>query len=227
MGLSEIAPPSASVSCVHSCLPRCSEERSSWLASKDSPSDAAAFGPDLPRSGLVPPLPFLPASAVCSAGHLSGLLHPETDHGVRQVSEPLCSALPSHRPSVSRPSRLPWSSSLPRSAGPAGSARPFPGVWSPCGGRLPLGHRRLPFRVALGSAAASTNARVPRGGLSRSLLGRWPRRKHLVHSLWRVTLRSLPLACSRARAVRFCLVRPRSLGICQANLISPLLPTPW
>jgi hypothetical protein len=45
-----------------------------------------AIGPELPPSGLVPPLPFLPASTVYSALHVSGLLHPETDHGVRHVS---------------------------------------------------------------------------------------------------------------------------------------------
>jgi hypothetical protein len=46
----------------------------------------ATFGPELPNSGLVPPLPFLPAATVCSTWHLSGLLHPETDPGVRHVS---------------------------------------------------------------------------------------------------------------------------------------------
>jgi hypothetical protein len=46
----------------------------------------AVIGPELPPSGLVPPLPFLPASTVYSALHVSGLLHPETDHGVRHVS---------------------------------------------------------------------------------------------------------------------------------------------
>jgi len=46
----------------------------------------ATFGPEMPPSGLVPPLPFLPAATVCSTWHFSGLLHPETDPGVRQVS---------------------------------------------------------------------------------------------------------------------------------------------
>ena len=37
-------------------------------------------------SELVPPLPFLPVSAVYSARRLAGLLHPAADHGVRLVS---------------------------------------------------------------------------------------------------------------------------------------------
>jgi hypothetical protein len=45
-----------------------------------------AFGPELPPSERVPSLPFLPASTVCSAWCVSGLLHPETDPGVRHVS---------------------------------------------------------------------------------------------------------------------------------------------
>ena len=45
-----------------------------------------SFGSKLPRSELVPPLPFLTTSAVCSAGHPAGLLHPATGHGVRRVS---------------------------------------------------------------------------------------------------------------------------------------------
>ena len=45
-----------------------------------------SFGSKLPRSELVPPLPFLSTSAVCSAGHPAGLLHPATGHGVRRVS---------------------------------------------------------------------------------------------------------------------------------------------
>jgi hypothetical protein len=49
---------------------------------------ASTFGPELPHSELVPPLSFLPTSAVCSAGYFSGLLHPVADHGVRHVSGP-------------------------------------------------------------------------------------------------------------------------------------------
>jgi hypothetical protein len=45
-----------------------------------------AFGLKLPHSKLVPPVSFLPTSAVCSTLHFSGLLHPETDHGVRHVA---------------------------------------------------------------------------------------------------------------------------------------------
>jgi len=48
-------------------------------------------------SELVPSLPFHPASTVCSALSLAGLLHPATDHGVRQVSN----SLPSY-PKVGR-----------------------------------------------------------------------------------------------------------------------------
>ena len=230
MGLSEIAPPSASVSRVHSCLLRCSEERSSWLASKDLPSDAAVFGPDLPRSGLVPPLPFLPASAACSAGHLSGLLHPETDHGVHQVSEPSCSARSVLCPLTSRSSRLPWTHRLHEVLAPNSSARPFPGVWSPCGALLPLGCLVLPFREALGCAAASASFRAPRGVLVVSLPWRGARRKHMVLSHWCDTLRSLPLVSSRALAGRSCLVGPRVLRmarrtwclLCGASLVTGL-----
>jgi len=45
-----------------------------------------SFGSDLPRSELVPPMPFLPASTVFSARQPAGLLHPAADHGVRHVS---------------------------------------------------------------------------------------------------------------------------------------------
>jgi hypothetical protein len=49
---------------------------------------AVAFGPELPRSGLVPPVSFFPTSTVCSAWYLAGLLRPAADHGVRHVSGP-------------------------------------------------------------------------------------------------------------------------------------------
>jgi hypothetical protein len=87
LGLSKFAPPSASAPGVHSHRLRCSEE----LLSGSSPRGftfqrGAGFGPGLPPPGLVPPLSFLPTAAVYSTWHLSGLLRPETDHGVRQVS---------------------------------------------------------------------------------------------------------------------------------------------
>jgi hypothetical protein len=44
------------------------------------------FGSDLPGSELVPPLPFLPASTVCSARRPAGLLRPAAGHGVRHIS---------------------------------------------------------------------------------------------------------------------------------------------
>jgi len=44
------------------------------------------FGPSSPGLGLVPLLPFLPASAAFSARRSAGLLHPAADHGVRQVA---------------------------------------------------------------------------------------------------------------------------------------------
>jgi hypothetical protein len=87
MGLSKFAPPSASVPGVHSWRRRCSEERLSGFFPREVPFQrGVAFGPELPRSGLVPPLSFLPTAAACSTWHFSGLLRPETDHGVRHVS---------------------------------------------------------------------------------------------------------------------------------------------
>jgi hypothetical protein len=44
------------------------------------------FGPKLPNSGRVPPLPFFPTTAVYSTRHPAGLLHPASGHGVRHVS---------------------------------------------------------------------------------------------------------------------------------------------
>jgi hypothetical protein len=68
-GSSKIAPPPVQMSCVHSRAGR-----------------GPSFGSKLPHSELVPPLPFLSTSAVYSAGHPAGLLHPATGHGVRHVS---------------------------------------------------------------------------------------------------------------------------------------------
>jgi hypothetical protein len=53
-----------------------------------------AFGPEMPPSGLVPSLPFLPAATVCSTSYLPGLLRPGADHGVRQVSASATTSVP-------------------------------------------------------------------------------------------------------------------------------------
>jgi hypothetical protein len=177
MGLSKFAPPSAGVPGVHSRRFRspegCPEGRSGELPPGPSPEGlavrrGAAFGPELPRSGLVPPLPFLPASAACSTWHFSGLLHPETDPGVRHVSgrgRPAWLASRSRRAAGAA-----WRlrSGLDRPRGLPGPARPRgPGAVPPEGGR------RWSRR---GEASA---------GLSASCLPRW-----------RITLRSFSLAGS-------------------------------
>jgi len=46
------------------------------------------FDMSVPTLTFVPPLPFLSASAAFSAHRAAGLLHPATDHGVRQVAGP-------------------------------------------------------------------------------------------------------------------------------------------
>lgn len=52
-----------------------------------TPADANTdLGTLLPRSAHVPPLSFLPTTAVYSASDLAGLLRPATGHGVRYVS---------------------------------------------------------------------------------------------------------------------------------------------
>jgi hypothetical protein len=71
-GCPRIAPPSTQSARVHS--------------RSDFGEEAPTFGSDLPRSELVPPLPFLPASTVFSARRPAGLLHPAADTGVRHVS---------------------------------------------------------------------------------------------------------------------------------------------
>jgi hypothetical protein len=68
-GSSKIASPPVQMPCVHSQVGR-----------------GPPFGPKQPCSGLVPPLPFFPASAVYSARHPAGLLRPASGHGVRHVS---------------------------------------------------------------------------------------------------------------------------------------------
>jgi hypothetical protein len=137
LGLSKFAPPSASVPGVHSRRRRCSEELLSGSFPREVPFQrGVAFGPELPHSGLVPPLSFLPTAAVCSTWHFSGLLHPETDHGVRQVSgiQVRCGQLP-----CSSGARAPFG------LGPAGAFRR-----SPCGGqrrRWSFGPRRAVLAV--------------------------------------------------------------------------------
>jgi len=54
----------------------------------------AAFGPEMPLSELVPPLPLLSAATVYSTSCLPGLLRPGADHGVRQVSASAASSVP-------------------------------------------------------------------------------------------------------------------------------------
>jgi hypothetical protein len=68
-GSSKIAPPPVQMPCVHSRVGR-----------------GPPFGPELPYSGRVPPLPFFPTTAVYSTRHPAGLLHPASGHGVRHVS---------------------------------------------------------------------------------------------------------------------------------------------
>jgi len=68
-----------------------------FRAPKDPPASGAAptprgvpafvaFGPEMPPSGLVTPLSFLPTSACFSARYLAGLLRPAANRGVRRVS---------------------------------------------------------------------------------------------------------------------------------------------
>ena len=128
----------------------------------------ATFGPEMPLSGLVPPLPFLPAATVCSTWHFSGLLHPETDPGVRQVAGrwgPLA------RPGVSgwRPESLAVHTSIPPSPRGSWCRHCHPGPRSIVRRRMGAGP------VWRGELKASFN-----------------------HSHWRSTLRSFPLAFSSA-----------------------------
>lgn len=154
----------------------------------NSPCDAE---PPSARSchapGLVPPLPFLPAPAACSTWHCSGLLHPETDPGVRHVSGRGQCPAPRPRPATSRlavalqpfrslrsgpagPAAWPWRVSSRRRAPPAVAAPPCGGA-SPCGDGALVASRR-------GEHAAASY--LPR---------------------WRVTLRSFSLAdsCTASR----------------------------
>jgi len=167
-GCHRSAPPSASIPGVHSQWSRCSEELPRCASPRRcTVRRGATFGPELPHSGLVPPLPFLPAATVCSTKHFSGLLHPETDHGVRQVAglvgpDPVHLSLPVR--GKPRPVDVPFL--RPPKGNPArrrrrGRCSRIRG----CGRWLPL--RR-------GGQEASSN-----------------------HSRWRSTLRSFSLAFSR------------------------------
>jgi len=51
----------------------------------DCSEEPSALGSRLPSCKHVPSLPFFPASTVCSARSVAGLLHPAADHGVRHV----------------------------------------------------------------------------------------------------------------------------------------------
>lgn len=68
-GSSKIAPPPVQMPCVLSRV-----------------GQGPPFGSELPNSVLLPPLSFFPTSAVYSARHPAGLLHPASGHGVRNVS---------------------------------------------------------------------------------------------------------------------------------------------
>jgi hypothetical protein len=124
---------------------------------------ASIFGPELPNSELVPPLSFLPTSAVYSAGHFAGFLHPAADHGVRHVSEPRLARFTAV---------LARSTRLPVCVGPPKRTSASVVVWP----RSCLAPKSWP-----GSWSATVGSRV------------WG-----VHPRWRHTLRSFPLAGSRA-----------------------------
>jgi hypothetical protein len=79
-GSSKIAPPPVQMPCVLSRTSR-----------------GPPFGPKLPNSGRVPPLPFFPTTAAYSARHPAGLLHPASGHGVRHVSGSLRARCPKAR----------------------------------------------------------------------------------------------------------------------------------
>jgi hypothetical protein len=69
------------------------------------------------RSARGPPLPFLPASTVCSARYPAGLLHPASGHGVRHVSSSRAERSPA------RPSRAFPSGASPYGAFPSDCSR--------------------------------------------------------------------------------------------------------
>jgi hypothetical protein len=121
---------------------------------------ASTFGPELPPSGLVPPLSFLPTSTVFSAGYVAGLLQPAADHGVRHVSGPR----PSCCGGIRRSRCVPVGLGLPRGEGARLPSADRPGL---------------------------------RRGTSSGVRQR-QRTWYRVRSRWRHTLRSFPLASSRA-----------------------------
>jgi hypothetical protein len=143
-GCQRSAPPSTWAPDVHSQWFRCSEELLPGFISRDSAwPHGATFGPGLPRPGLVPPLPFLPASTACSIWCFAGLLHPAADHGVRHVS-----GLSGRGARPALPS--------PAEAGTCGRGVPVLSSRSP---------RRLPARVRFASCCG---AGATPGGLARS-----------------------------------------------------------
>jgi len=76
-------------------------------------SEAITFGPGLPIPGLVPPLPFLPASTVFSAPCPAGLFHPAADHGVRHVSVQVDAPAPARHRACSLARELAWFAGRP------------------------------------------------------------------------------------------------------------------
>lgn len=197
MGLSEIAPPSASVPGVHSRWLRCSKELPPSLSPRGpARRRGVTFDPDLPSSGFVPSLSFLPTSTACSTWYFSGLLHPETDLGVRQVSG--SSGLV--RSSTGRPRALAFGRPHPGRAALAGFSpvassrpvRPRRGQWLWRGDQSRTGIRRTipcgasPFEAFPSSSAVSRQSlplnRTPRVRFSSgnpSLRGRPKRNRSL------------------------------------------------
>jgi hypothetical protein len=167
LGLSIFAPPSTCLPSVHSRSCPGSEEPPVRLVPRRVrcwQETYTSFGSKMPPFELVPPLPFLPASAAFSAGEIAGFLHPAANHGVRHVSGP-------------------WFSCL--SASPSRRVAARPATCAPCEVQASVAALPPSFR-------ASEEARpvwLPVAGGSHD---------HWFHSQWRYTLRSFPLADSRA-----------------------------
>jgi hypothetical protein len=119
-------------------------------------SRGPSFGPKLPNSGRVPPLPFFPTSAAYSARHPAGLLHPASGHGVRQVSGSLPALCPKTRVggSPSPVALYPSEFSPPRQAG-ARHRTPVPS--RRCSEPLAVGPPVLPRLAPRPSARHSTS----------------------------------------------------------------------